>query len=250
MRKPQTRRSRAPQIASSRAETAGRSKRFAPIPRQSLAEAVLERLREQILNGELREGEQLRQDAIAAEFQISRIPVREALSHLAAEGLITIVANRGAVVSSLAPEEIEQLFETRAVLECYMLRQAIPNLTEADFGKAEAILKQYEESREKDSEIKNWGDWNWSFHSTLYAPANRPLMMSYIKTLNNNCDRYTRLHLLVTRAQHLAGKAHHDLLDACRSWNPDIASIALWKHITDAGTYLKKFIQKHRGQLE
>lgn len=65
------------------------------IPRQSLATAVIERLREKILSGELREGQQLRQDAIAAEFQISRIPVREALSHLAAEGLITLVANRG-----------------------------------------------------------------------------------------------------------------------------------------------------------
>src|ERR1700758_2110404 len=82
----------------------------------------VERLREKILTGELREGEQLRQDAIASEFQISRIPVREALSHLAAEGLITIVANRGAVVSSLSPDEIMEMFETRAALECYMLR--------------------------------------------------------------------------------------------------------------------------------
>jgi DNA-binding GntR family transcriptional regulator len=48
-----------------------------------------------MLSGELREGRQLREDAIAAEFQISRIPVREALSHLAAEGPITLVANRG-----------------------------------------------------------------------------------------------------------------------------------------------------------
>src|SRR6516165_10810679 len=69
-----------------------------PIPRQSLGAAVVERLRDKILGGELLEGEQLRQDAIAAEFQISRIPVREALSHLAAEGLLTLVANRGAVV--------------------------------------------------------------------------------------------------------------------------------------------------------
>ena len=242
--------SRAAHGASSRVESAGRARRSAPIPRQSLAAAVVERLRDQILNGELREGEQLRQDAIAAEFQISRIPVREALSHLAAEGLITIVANRGAVVSSLAPEEIEQLFETRAVLECYMLRCAIPNLTDADFAKAEKILKQYEQSLEKDSEIKNWGDWNWSFHSTLYAPANRASMMSYIKTLNNNCDRYTRLHLLVTRGLHVAGKAHHDLLDACKTRDPEIASNALWKHITDAGIYLKEFIQKHRAQHE
>jgi len=223
-------------------------KKILPIPRQSLASAVMERLREQILNGELREGQQLRQDAIASEFQTSRIPVREALSHLAAEGLITIVANRGAVVSSLAPEEMEQLFETRAVLECYMLRCAIPNLSEADFQKAEEILKSFEESLERDSEMVNWGAWNWSFHSTLYAPANRPAMLSFIKTLNNNCDRYTRLHLVVTRALHQAGEAHRELLKACRSRNPDIASAALWKHITDAGSYLKEFIQRHREQ--
>jgi DNA-binding GntR family transcriptional regulator len=219
-----------------------------PIPRQSLAEAVMERLREQILNGELREGQQLRQDAIATEFQTSRIPVREALSHLAAEGLITIVPNRGAVVSSLAPEEIEQLFETRAVLECYMLRCAIPNLKEADFLQAEGVLKSFEESLEQDSEIINWGAWNWSFHSTLYSPANRPAMLSFIKTLNNNCDRYTRLHLVFTRALHQAGEAHRELLKACRSRNPDIASAALWRHITDAGAYLKEFIQRHREQ--
>src|SRR3984893_13245446 len=194
-------------------------KKSAAIPRQSLASAVVERLRDKILHGELREGEQLRQDAIAAEFQISRIPVREALSHLAAEGLITIVANRGAVVSALSPDEIMQMFETRAVLECYMLRHAIPNMQEEDFQQAEDILVQYEQSLEKDSEVKSWGQWNWSFHSALYAPANRPFMLSFLKTLNVNCDRYTRLHLVFTRDLHRAGRAHRELLAACRTKN-------------------------------
>src|SRR3984885_5673788 len=170
------------------------------IPRQSLAAAVVERLRDKILHGELREGEQLRQDAIAAEFQISRIPVREALSHLAAEGLITIVANRGAVVSALSPEEIMQMFETRAVVECYMLRCAIPNMTAEDFESAENILKDYEKSLAKDSEMKSWGSWNWSFHSALYARADGAFMLAYGKNMNTNCDRYTRLHLVFTRA--------------------------------------------------
>jgi DNA-binding GntR family transcriptional regulator len=219
-----------------------------PIPRQSLAAAVLERLREKILSGELREGEQLRQDAIAEEFQISRIPVREALSHLAAEGLINIVANRGAVVSALSPDEIMQMFETRAVLECYMLRCAIPNLKEEDFQKAEDILKQFEQSLEKDSEVKSWGTWNWSFHSTLYAPANREFMLSYLKTLNIYCDRYTRLHLVFTHDSRRAGQSHRELLDACKTRNPEVASEALWKHITEAGAYLKEFIQRHREQ--
>jgi DNA-binding GntR family transcriptional regulator len=223
-------------------------KKSTPIPRQSLSAAVIERLREKILSGELREGEQLRQDAIAAEFQISRIPVREALSHLAAEGLITIVANRGAVVSALSPDEIMQLFETRAVLECYMLRCAIVNMKEEDLQRAEDILRQYEQSLEKDSEVKSWGRWNWSFHSALYAPANRPVMMSFLKKLNMNCDRYTRLHLVFTRELHRAGQAHRELLDVYKTKDPELAAAALWKHITDAGEYLREFIKSRREQ--
>ena len=223
-------------------------KKTAPIPRQSLSAAVVERLTEKILSGELREGEQLRQDAIAAEFQISRIPVREALSHLAAEGLITIVANRGAVVSALSPDEIVQLFETRAVLECYMLRCAIVNMKEDDLQHAEDILRQYEQSLEKDSEVKSWGRWNWSFHCALYEPANRPVMLSFLKKLNTNCDRYTRLHLVFTRELHRAGQAHRELLEVCKTKDPELAAVALWKHITEAGEYLKEFIKSHREQ--
>lgn len=224
------------------------ARRSSPILRKSLSAEVVERLREKILSGELREGEQLRQDAIAAEFQISRIPVREALAHLAAEGLVTLVANRGAVVSALSPEEIMELFETRAVLECYMLRCAIPEMKSEDFQRAEGILRDYEESLEKDSEMGSWGSWNWSFHSALYEPANRPKMLSLIKSLNINCDRYTRLHLVVTRDQHRAGKAHRELLEVCKRKDPELAAAALWKHITEAGKYLKEFIKAHREQ--
>jgi DNA-binding GntR family transcriptional regulator len=216
------------------------------IPRQSLAAAVVERLRERILSGELQEGEQLRQEAIAAEFEISRIPVREALSHLAGEGLVKIVGNRGAVVAALSPDEIMQLFETRAVLETYMLREAIPNITDEDLRRAEDILALYEESLEHDSQVKSWGRWNWSFHSALYAPANRSVMLSFLKTLNMQCDRYTRLHLIVTRDLHLAGKAHRELLDVCRTGNPDRAADAVWKHIMDAGAYLRELIRSRR----
>lgn len=225
-----------------------RSKRSLPIQRQSLAAAVAERLREQIINGDLREGEQLRQDAIAKEFQVSRIPVREALLHLEAEGLITTETNRGAVVSSLSPEEIEELFEIRAVLECHILKQALPRLTKEDFKHAEAILKDYENAVEKEAEVGTWGQLNWQFHSTLYAPADRPMLLSLVKVLNNNCDRYTRLHLLITRNLHRAGKAHRAILNVCKTGNTDEACQELWRHITDAGQYLKEFISKRREE--
>jgi DNA-binding GntR family transcriptional regulator len=216
------------------------------IPRQSLAAAVVERLREKILSGELPEGAQLRQEAIAAEFEISRIPVREALSHLAGEGLVKILGNRGAVVAGLSPGDIIQLFETRALLESYMIRQAIPNMTDEYLQQAEDILVQYEHSLEHDSEVKSWGRRNWSFHSALYAPANRAVMLSFLKTLHMQCDRYTRLYLVVTHDPHRAGLAHRELLEVCRTRNPEAASEAVWKHIMDAGEYLRELIQSRR----
>jgi DNA-binding GntR family transcriptional regulator len=100
------------------------------IHRQSLPSAIADRLRDKILRGHFRAGEQLRQQAIAAEFEVSRIPVREAFRQLEAEGLITINDHRGAVVSALSPDEIQELFDIRAALECAALRQAVPRLTE------------------------------------------------------------------------------------------------------------------------
>ena len=139
-----------------------------------------------------------------------------------------------------------QLFETRAVLESYILRQAIPNMTDEDLQRAEDILVHYEQSLEHSSEVKSWGRWNWNFHSALYAPANRAVMLSFLKTLNMQCDRYTRLHLVVTRDLHRAGKAHRELLDVCRKRNPVVAADALWRHIMDAGEYLRELIQSRR----
>ena len=227
-------------------EVMARPKSKNAIPRQSLAAALVERLREKILSGQLAEGEQLRQESIAAEFETSRIPVREALSHLAGEGLVKIIGNRGAIVAALSADEIMQLFETRAVLESYMVRMAIPNMTDEDLRKAEEVLARYEQSLEQESEEKSWGRWNWNFHSALYAPANRPVMMSFLKTLNLQCDRYTRLHLAVTRDPHQAGRAHRSLLEVCRTRNPEAAEAAMRKHILDAGEYLRDLLQNRR----
>ncbi|HVA64095.1 MAG TPA: GntR family transcriptional regulator, partial [Terriglobales bacterium] len=132
----------------------------APIPRQSLASAVADKLRDKIILGELQEGEQLRQDMIAAEFQVSRIPVREAFRELLAEGLIDIIPNRGAVVSVLAPGEIEELFQIRAVLECEMLRASIPHLSEADLAAAAAIQQRFRHELVSSEGVSAWGRLN------------------------------------------------------------------------------------------
>jgi len=221
------------------------AKSVAAIPRQSLAAAVTDKLREKIIRGELKEGEQLRQDALAAEFRVSKIPVREAFSHLQAEGLVKIVTNHGAIVSALSPDEIEEMFEVRAVLECFILRHAIPNLTEEDFQQAELKLAEYERLVTAETDAARWSEWNWEFHSVFYKHAGRPVAMSILKTLNVNCDRYTQMVLCFTGNIQYTGAVHRTLMDAFRTRNADVACSALWQHLMDASKLLTDFI-KHR----
>ncbi|HZS49012.1 MAG TPA: GntR family transcriptional regulator [Blastocatellia bacterium] len=216
------------------------------IQRQSLPSAVAERLRDKILRGEIKEGEQLRQHAIAAQFNVSRIPVREAFRQLEAEGLITIIDHRGAIVSALSPEEIEELFQIRAVLESTIIKDAIPNITEDDLAKAEAALKEFEEALANSSETSNLGDLHWRFHSALYKPANRPRFMSILQTVNNNADRYIRLHIIFTKQLDQQSSDHWSLLELCRKRDANTAAKRLEEHITAAGRELKDFIQYHR----
>src|SRR5215207_2202456 len=120
--------------------------RVVPIQRQTIASMTIEALRERILRGDYPEGEPLRQDALADELGVSRIPVREALRQLEAEGLVTFNPHRGAVVSSLSLPEIAELFELRAEIECDLLRRAIPNTTSEQLDRAIEVLDDFEDA--------------------------------------------------------------------------------------------------------
>jgi DNA-binding GntR family transcriptional regulator len=218
------------------------------IPRTSLTSAVAEKLRDKILRGDIQEGDQLRQDAIAQEFQVSRIPVREALRQLEAEGLIAIVPHRGAVVPLLSCEEIEELFEMRAILEPEVLRLSIPHLTQADFAKAEEILNTYDAALRNEGDVSEWGRLNWQFHSTLYAGARRPQFMAVIRNINYNGERYIRLQLYLTRAMKRAREEHTLLLKLCRKRDIEAACELLARHIRTAGKSLSQFVTEHRQQ--
>jgi DNA-binding GntR family transcriptional regulator len=217
-----------------------------PIPRQSLTSAVADRLRDQIIRGEIAEGAQLRQDAIATQFRVSRIPVREALRQLDAEGLITIVPNRGAVVPALSPDDVEELFTIRALLEPELLKLSIPHLTEEDFTAAGKVLRKYVSELRIEDHVGTWGRLNWQFHSILYSRANRPYFMSILRNVNNNGERYTRLQLYLTHGMKRANVEHHKILELCRKRDSSAACKLLKQHIQFAGQSLKQVLQQRR----
>jgi DNA-binding GntR family transcriptional regulator len=234
-----------PRSASAAARSTRAAKRL-PVARQTLAAATVEAIRDRILDGTYAEGEQLRQDALASELGVSRIPVREALRQHEAEGLVTFSPHRGAVVSSLSIAEIEELFDLRATLETDLLRRAVPHLTDEDFDRAAEILDAYDEAFEN-GDVAAWGDLNWQLHSTLYAAAERPLTMGVVDNLHHQTNRYARMQLSLTHGESRAKGEHRAIVTAARRRNVDRACSLLSAHILGAGRSLVRFLSGQRA---
>ena len=216
-----------------------------PIRRQTLTMMTLESMRESILRGHYPEGEPLRQDAIAEELGVSRIPVREALRQLDAEGLVTFSPHRGAVVSTLSLQEIAELFELRAAIEGDLMRRAVPNMTVDDHARAKEILTAYEAAL-REGKIAEWGALNWKFHSTLYMPARRQFTLTILQNLHQHSDRYMRMQLALTHGETRARQEHRAIAMAARRGDATLAARLMREHILGAGRSLATFLEKHR----
>jgi DNA-binding GntR family transcriptional regulator len=217
-----------------------------PAP-HTYAQHVVDELRELILNGALKEGQQLRQDSLAAALKVSRIPVREALRQLEAEGLVTFFPHKGAIVSELSLDEIQELFDSRALLECDILRRSIPKFASSDLAAASEVLDFFDDALET-NQVSLWGQLNWKFHAALYAPAGRPRSFAMIETLNNNVDRYLRVHLQLPSAVKKAQDDHRRILGMCRRREINEACNFLREHILSAGNDLIDFLRDHRKE--
>ena len=216
------------------------------VQRQTVVDLAVDELRERILRGDYPEGTPLRQDALANELGVSRIPIREALRQLEVEGLVSFSPHAGAVVSTLSLDEIAELFELRAILEADLIRRAVPNLTRYDIERANTILEQYDAAFEAGN-VAAWGELNWEFHSTLVAAARRPVTLHYLSMMHNQSDRYTRLQLTLTHGQIRASGEHKAIADAAESGNADLAATLIKEHVENAGRSLIDFLREHRA---
>jgi DNA-binding GntR family transcriptional regulator len=212
---------------------------------RTMASAAAAELRRRILEGTYPAGLPLRQDALAAEFGTSRIPVREALVQLEAEGLVRILPHRGAVVSELSTGEIREVFELRALLEPRLLRQSVPRLTSEDFSALRTILSDFGSALRTDH-VGRWGELNTAFHMRLYEKAGRPRTVAFVSTLLREADRHTRLQLSLTDGRERAAREHEGLLALCEAGDTRGACKLLKVHIEHVGAALVAFLQDRR----
>lgn len=206
------------------------------------ARVIADALREEIVAHRAEAGAVLRQERLAERFGTSRMPVREALRMLEAEGLVVFVPNRGAAVAPLDAAEWEEVCEMRAALEPLALARALPHLTDARIAEVEAVQGELEGAA-----LAAFGALDTRFHLTLYAPCARPRLLRQIAVLGAAADRYLRLaagpieHAARSHAEHRA------LLDACRARDEGRAVALLTAHIEAAGRALSDWLAERRG---
>ncbi len=144
---------------------------------------VGDELREAILKGVFRPGERLRQQDIARRLGVSRIPVREALQRLEAEGLVKIQPYKGAVVAEFTMQDVREIFFLRGLLEGTAAKLAAARMTLEVMDNIKALLAQMEYLIGHDADVQALADINARFHETIYKQANSPKLYNMIKGL-------------------------------------------------------------------
>lgn len=208
-----------------------------------LREAVRDTLRMRIFEGHYPPGTRLVERDLAAEFSVSRLPVREALRMLRQEGLISDRGARGAEVSTLSPRDVEDLFDVRQSLEVLACRLAAMRATAQDLALLNGLLDDAEESLAKGA-LRDAQRSNSEFHDAITSIADNSFLKSALEPLQG------RMHWLFRHVSDVPEliREHRALFEAIASGDPDKAAAQSGSHI---GKYRAQFPEDfHETELE
>ena len=195
---------------------------------QSLREQIAATLRRQIVSVTLRPGQRLVERDLAAELNVSRIPVREALRVLATEGLVVQVPGRGTLVAPFGPDDVRDLFDVLEVLESLAARLAARHATPTTVAPLAAAY-QAVKAAATTSDIEHMTQTHTAFHAEITTMAENPLLTSIMRMLTPRMEWLFRL----TDDHHLVQQctAHDDLFDLIARGDADGAAAAAWDHV-------------------
>lgn len=190
---------------------------------------IADLLRESIVRGDFAPGARVRQEQIAEITGASRAPVREALRMLAAEGLVTLVANSGARVSSLSLPECEEIYRVRERVEPLLLRMSAPDLEDSELERLAALAEQMALAADPEEFLAL----DRAFHLATYAKAETVVLSDLVHRLWNRTQAYRRVYtaLMDERARQTVHDEHRLIVAAIRDGDLDSAESLLAGHI-------------------
>lgn len=201
--------------------------RLAPLAAATTASALAQRLREAIDAGRWPPGELLRQEQIAAEYGVSRIPVREALAQLQTEGLLEVTHYRGARVSRPRAGEVDELFDLRLLVEGDLLTRALKQHDQRSLRE----LKRLQDALEDVGDRLGWIAGDIAFHEALYAPAERPRSLALFRQLRAPIDRFSAQVLGPGARKQGWADEHRQLIAAAAAGDLPAARAILEQHL-------------------
>ncbi|RUL79941.1 GntR family transcriptional regulator [Dyella choica] len=206
-------------------------------------EMIASELRGELMAGVLRPGTDLSQVELAERFGVSRIPIRDALRILAGEGLVDIVANRGAKTISLTPKEVREIYDLRILLECDCLQRAAAAMTPANLEEIDRVrLKS-----NLDAGGPDWADGDWAFHRVIYTLAGRRRQLAMIEALRRTCVLFVSAYgTMPSKKPRWLGE-HDAIVKHLRRGETEQAVLALQVHLDGAATHLLTHMKASTG---
>jgi DNA-binding GntR family transcriptional regulator len=201
---------------------------------KTIAKTIANQLRANILNGRLSPGLKLHLDDLKQSLGVSLSPLREGLSRLAAEGLVTGEDQRGFSVAPVSRRDFIEIIDLRTMLETKALRASIEqgdDEWEARVVATHHLLSKLEDRRWKQSHFDEWENKHRAFHNALISASNSPLLLNFSQTLVDMNHRYRRIYNLKNPPNRDVAQEHRALAEAALARDADKGCALLRDHI-------------------
>ncbi len=216
----------------------------AKLKKKNAQAAAYAYLKDKILGGQLAGGTSISPAETGELLGISRMPVREALLQLEAEGLIHFGSNRRPIVTTLTPNEIMELFEIRIALEQLAILRATPKIKSRTISDLSLHLLRMNRAK---TNPKSWLELHDLFHERIYAEAEMPKLIEEIKRLREIIRPYLLMYTSFFEQPEIPGYEHTTLLEVVKGGDADAAQVMIAKHIRAGAANLVYFLMNGKS---
>ena len=214
----------------------------------NVQDAVAEAIRHNILSGEYEPGERLRQDELAKTFDVSTMPIREALRHLEAEGLVTIHPRRGASVTNLTVAEYEEIYRIREELEILACRWAAEDFDRIPLDELESLLDAIKTAEAEFEDVPYRLQLVREFSFTILQASEKEHLLRIIRRLWDMSQQYRRFFSTIPEIADQRLQNYQNVYEACKARDAD-ALVAAYQAIYHFGrTKLIPLVRKQEEE--
>lgn len=218
------------------------------IQRTSVVDAVTERLREEILRGEIQPGERIRVSALEKRFSVSHIPIREALRRLESEGLVVTSPQRATLAADVSLTDLDGLYDLRRIIEAQVARRAVAQMTDDDLQVIRDALAAMEAI--DDPQSPEFWQLHRAFHWAILSPAGTDWIRRVLDQLWQSAERYVRLSTRAGGRFSTAMQEHHEILEACEARDPDRLTELIDQHLVQTELAVRESYPELRRETD